>query len=42
MRRNRFPLFWSMTAAWNNFGALEGEDWLPYNPKRRLNNDLWF
>jgi hypothetical protein len=26
---------------WNNFGAFEGEDWLPNNPKRRLNNDLW-
>ena len=26
---------------WNNFGTFEGEDWLPNNPKRRLNNDLW-
>jgi hypothetical protein len=26
---------------WNNFGALEGENWLPNNPKRRLNNDSW-
>ena len=25
----------------NNFGTFEGEDWLPNNPKRRLNNDLW-
>jgi hypothetical protein len=22
--------------AWNNFGAFEGEGWLPNNPKRRL------
>ena len=21
---------------WNNFGAFEGEDWLPNNPKRGL------
>jgi hypothetical protein len=28
-------------SVWNNFGAFEGEDWLPNNPKRLLNNDLW-
>jgi hypothetical protein len=28
-------------SVWNNFGTFEGEDWLPNNPKRRLNNDLW-
>ncbi len=26
---------------WNNSGTFEGEDWLPDNPKWRLNNDLW-
>jgi hypothetical protein len=30
-----------MGLAWNNFGAFEGGDWLPNNPKRRLNFDLW-
>ncbi len=28
-----------MRIVWNNFRAFEGEDWLPNNPKRRLNND---
>src|SRR5271156_5270128 len=31
----------SLDRSWNNLGTFEGEDWLPNNPKRRLNNDLW-
>jgi len=31
----------SFAVVWNKFGTLEGEDWLPNNPKLRLSNDLW-